>query len=71
MRGDTTCLEEAYVQLSRSEGLLGHETVQVLVRALLLGEREELPGHHAQQVELLHVGLEVDADALPGESRNR
>lgn len=64
-------LEEHEVELTRSEDLLERDAVGILLHALLLGKGEELPGHQTQQVKLLHVGLEVDADAVSVENRAR
>lgn len=64
-----TCLQKHEVELTGGEHLLTHETVWVLLHALLLGKREKLPGHQTQQVELLHVGLQVDTDALADENK--
>lgn len=64
-------LEKHEVELTRSEDLLERDAVGILLHALLLGKGEELPGHQTQQVKLLHVGLEVDADAVSVENRTR
>lgn len=48
-------LQKHEVELTRREHLLTRDAVGVFLHALLLGEREQLPGHQTQQVELLHV----------------
>lgn len=57
-------LEKHEVELAGGEHLLTGDAVGVLLHALLLGIREQLARHQTQQVELLHVRLEVDADAF-------
>lgn len=57
-------LEKHEVELTRSEDFLKGDAVGILFHALLLGKREELPGHQTQQVKLLHVGPQVDTDAV-------
>ena len=64
-------LHEHEVKPSRRENLMTHEAVRVLLHALLLGKCEQLPGHQTQHVELLHIGLLVDADALTGSRNNK
>lgn len=62
-------LEKHEVELTRSEDLLECDAVGILLHTLLLGKGEELTGHQTQQVKFLHVGLQVDADAVSVENR--
>lgn len=57
-------LQEHEIKLSRSEDLLTHQTVWILLHTLLLGKGEQLSCHQTKHVELLGVRLQVNAQTL-------
>lgn len=57
-------LQEHKIKLSRCEDLLAHQTVWVLLHALLFGKGKQLSCHQTEHVELVNIRFQVNAQKL-------